>query len=260
MTSASAPASASTSDRSRARPNPLRWFYSAAAVAMLVLSVIGFRHFYLQGQSYPGRPITPPIRGLIVAHGAAMSAWIVLMIVQPLLIAVRRHRLHMTLGRIGAVLAAAIVVLGLVVATRSAAVTPPDVTFGPLNPRQFMAVPYAGALLFGLYVALGVWYRRRPDIHRPMMFLATLAAIPAAMDRIDDIRNLYAGTFLYAVWGPFFSALAIGTALLAVKCALARSFDRWFAAGLAGLFLGFGVMYQMASTAAWGRFADLMIG
>lgn len=241
------------------RPDPLRWFYSAASVAMLVLTIVGFRHFYLEGRSYPGRPIPPPISGLVIAHGVAMSAWIVLMIVQPLLIATGRRRVHMTLGRVGALVAAAIVVLGFAVATKSALVAPPGTMFGPFTSKQFMSVPYTGVFLFGVYVAIGVWKRSRPQIHRPMMFLATLAAMPAALDRIDAVRDLYSSTVLYTIWGPFFSALVVGAVLLALRCALARSFDRWFAIGLAGLAVVFGVMVQVAFTPAWDRFADLML-
>jgi hypothetical protein len=260
MTSAPVASPVPRPERPELRSGPLRWFWSASAAAVLVLSVVGFRHFFLHGQSYPGRPITPPIRELVIAHGVAMSAWLVLMIVQPLLVATRRVRVHMTLGRVGAVLAAGIVVLGFVLATRSAAVAPPGAMIGPFTARQFMAVPYSGALVFGLCVGIGVWQRKRPDVHRPMIFLGTLSAFAAAMDRIDGIRDLYAGTFLYAIWGPFFSALAVGVVLLALKCALARSFDRWFAGGLAALFVVFAVTVQVATSPAWERFAARMTG
>lgn len=242
------------------RPGSIPWFYSAAALLVAVLTVVGFRDFYLHGKAYPGREITPPIRWLVITHGLSMSLWILLLIAQPPLILSRNHRLHMTLGRIGAGLAAVIVVVGFATSTRSAAVTPMDVTFGPLNPRQFMAVPYAAMIMFALYVGIGVWQRRRPEIHRPMMFLATLGALTAALDRIDFLRNLYVSTIFYRIWGPFFSALAIGLLLLGLKCAIARSFDRWFALGLGGLILFFGVMYQLAPTSLWASFTNLVIG
>jgi hypothetical protein len=60
-----------------------RWFYFAASVALLVLTFIGFRMFYLEGRAFPGRPLTPPIRGLLIAHGILMTVWILLAVVQP---------------------------------------------------------------------------------------------------------------------------------------------------------------------------------
>lgn len=166
---------------------------------MLGLVLVGFRHFFFHGQAYPGRPIVPSIRAVIIFHAIAMSGWLVLSIIQPLLIATRRRKVHMALGRIGAVLALVIVVLGLVVATKSPAVAILDETYGALTPEQFMALAYATILTFGLFVAIGVWHRKRSDIHKPMMFLATLGVMPAAMDRIDAVRELYSKTFLYSI-------------------------------------------------------------
>jgi hypothetical protein len=237
----------------------VRYFYSVAAIGMLVLGIIGFRHFYFQGQSYPGRTLTPQIRALVIVHGIAMSVWLLLSIAQPLLIATRRRKVHMAFGRIGAVVALVIVVLGLAVATKSTAVAIPDETFGALTPKQFMALPYASILTFGLLVAIGVWHRHRPEIHKPMIFLGTLSAMSAALDRIDGIRELSANTFWHSIWGPFCSTLAIGVVVLIARCLLTRSFDRWFAIGLAGLFLVFAVTMQVATSPAWSWIADRLV-
>ena len=253
------PLSASSPALSTERSGALRYFYSIASVVMLGLVLVGFRHFFFHGQAYPGRPIVPSIRAVIIFHAIAMSGWLVLSIIQPLLIATRRRKVHMALGRIGAVLASVIVVLGLVVATKSTAVAILDETYGGLTPKQFMALAYATTLTFGLFVAIGVCYRMRPDIHKPMMFLATLSVMPAAMDRIDAVRELYSKTFLYSIWGPFFSTLVIGAVVFILKCVLSRCFDRWFAIGLSSLFLIYAVATQLTTTSAWGWFADLLV-
>ncbi len=255
----SLPASTSRPKLSAERSGVLRYFYSIAAIVMLGITLIGFRHFYFHGQSYPGRPLTAPIRTLILVHGMAMSAWLILSIIQPLLIATRRAKVHMALGRIGAVIASMIVVLGLVIATQSTAVAIPDDTFGALTPKQFMALSYATMLMFGLLVGLGVWHRKRADIHKPMMFLGTLCAMAAAMDRIDVIREIYSKTVLYTIWGPFFSTLVIGAVVLVLRCVLMRSFDRWFAIGLGSLSVVFALAVRVATTPAWGWFANLLI-
>jgi hypothetical protein len=51
-------------------PSRVRWFYSAASLSLLVLMFIGFQLFYLQGMAYPGRPLTPPIRTLLIVPAA----------------------------------------------------------------------------------------------------------------------------------------------------------------------------------------------
>src|SRR5580704_7044809 len=89
------------------------YFYSVATVLLLALTVVGFQLFYFHGMAYPGRPLTPPIKTLIITHGVAMSLWMLLSLVQPFLIASGNRRVHMALGKVAAVVAACLVVLGL---------------------------------------------------------------------------------------------------------------------------------------------------
>ncbi len=236
-----------------------RAFFTSAAVLLLALTVIGFRHFYLEGRSYPGRPITPPIRALIIVHGVAMASWMVLFGVQSALIAARKHRVHMALGRIGAVLAGTIVVLGLWLGVQSARVTPPDMAIWGLLPKPFMSVPMISVGMFGVFVGVGIWKRKRPAIHKPMMLLGTLSAMTAAISRIDALNALYLGTVLERIWGPFFTTLAVGVVLLMVRCALMRGLDKPFAIGLGILTVVFASMMQIAPTAAWDQIASLLV-
>jgi hypothetical protein len=61
-----------------ASPNSARLFYSGAAALLLILMFLGFQQFYLYGKAFPNRPLAPPNRMLIITHGVAMSAWMVL--------------------------------------------------------------------------------------------------------------------------------------------------------------------------------------
>lgn len=99
-----------------------RFFYSGAAIVMFLFMLWGFQLFFFHGRAYPGRPLTPPIKTLLIAHGMGMAAWMVLFIVQPLLIAARNYKIHMRLGLFGAGLAAVVSVLGINVAVGAARV------------------------------------------------------------------------------------------------------------------------------------------
>src|SRR5262249_40138805 len=143
------------------------------------------------GKAFPDREIPPPMHTLIVAHATAMTAWVVLFLVQPLLIVNGSRRAHMALGRVGAALAACIAILGLVLGIISARTPPREIRIWTLTPRQFLAVPLLTVVIFGLLVAAGVYYRRRPAVHRPMMLTATLIAIPAAVSRIAPLNAVY---------------------------------------------------------------------
>jgi hypothetical protein len=236
-----------------------RFFYAGAAALLLVLMFLGFQQFYLHGRAFPTRPLAPPIRTLLISHGVAMSTWVVLLLVQPLLIVNRKHQVHMLLGKIGAVLAACIFILGLKVGIEAARVSPPEVRLWNLPYKQFMAVPIISITIFAGFVGVGVWNRRRPEVHRPMMLLATLAAIPAALDRIDAISSLYRHTVWGTIFGPFFSSLVIGGVFLVVKWALTRSFDRWYAMGWAGLVVASAFIMKLATTQTWDRFASFLL-
>jgi uncharacterized membrane-anchored protein len=102
-----------------------RLFHTLAAALLCVMMLVGFQQFYFHGRAYPGRDLAPPIRTLRIVHGSSMTLWMLLFLVQPLLIVARNRRLHMTLGKIGAVLAAAIVVVGVKTAIESVRVSPP---------------------------------------------------------------------------------------------------------------------------------------
>ena len=236
-----------------------RYFYSGAAMFLLVVMFFGFQQFYLHGRAYPNRPLTPPIRTLLIAHGLAMSAWVLLLVVQPLLVVNGKRRLHMTLGKAGAVLAACVFILGLKVAIEATRAAPPTAIPWNLHVKNFMAIPITTVTMFAVFVAIGILNRRRPNIHRPMMLLATLAAMTAALSRIDVVRLLYDHTVWAIIFGPYFAPLVIGAILLVVKWALTRKFDRYYAIGWVGLVVAGAAVMRLATTAMWERIATALL-
>ena len=83
-------------------------------------------------------------------------------------------------------------------------------------PRQFLAVPVISILIFGAFVMAGVWYRRRSEVHWPMMLLSVFAVIPAAVSRIEPIRALSRDTLWATIFAPFFGTLVMG--LVCLRC------------------------------------------
>jgi hypothetical protein len=251
--------STNTTAKRAGKPPAERYFYFGAIALLLGLTVAGFQLFYFHGMAYPGRPLTPPIRSLVITHGVAMSLWMLLMLVQPFLIAGGNRRLHMALGKIAAVIAVGVVVLGFKLGVASCKVSPPDLMHGPLTPKQFMLVPVGAIVLFALFVAAGVGWRKRPEIHKPMMFLASLTAVGAAIARIDLFNHLYAGTVWQKIFGDLFFTLVVGAALVIAKCVVYRKFDRWLAAGYGVLVLWCLMIAQGAPTRAWDTVAGWLL-
>jgi hypothetical protein len=240
------------------RPVHDRLFYSLASITLLVATLIGFRLFYLHLQAFPGRPLTPPIRTLLIIHGTLMTLWMLLSVVQPLLVATGRKRVHMTLGKLAAVLAMGIVVAGYLVAVNAARMNPPEMRLFGLAPKEFLTVPLCGIVTFAVFVGIGVGNRRRPEIHRPMMLMASLAIVAAALGRMPQLNDWYAGTRLEYWFSAFVTTLALGAVMLLVKCALEKRFDRWFAIAYGLLVAACMTASLVAKTGQWGQLASVL--
>ena len=220
----------------------------------------GFQLFFFHGSAYPGRPLTPPIKTLLIAHGVGMALWVVLFIVQSLLISVRNVRLHMRLGFFGAGLAALVSVLGFNVAVGAARVNPPELKLWGLDPRQFLMVSLSAIVLFAAFVLIGILKRKTPDIHRPMMLLASIAVLPPSLDRITMIHNWFEGTILGNLFGAYGSTLVVGFVLVLLHWILTRRLNRSLAIGYAVIVIVACATMRFAASSGWAAVAHLLVG
>jgi hypothetical protein len=150
------------------------WF----AVVMPVIVLAGFaRSYYLKG--FFGFPALPSL--LVHLHGIVMTSWVVLFVTQVTLVATGRTKTHQRLGMSGAVLAALIVIVGVLTAIAGAA---RGATPGP-PALQFLAVPLFDMLAFATLVGTALYFRRRRlDIHKRLMLLAAVNLLAPAIARI----------------------------------------------------------------------------
>jgi hypothetical protein len=154
-----------------------RVFFTGMAAVVAVTVFAGFAPtYYLKG--YYGAPAIP---SHVHAHGVLFTSWIVLLVVQTALVASRRTNIHRQLGRVGGVVAAAMVALGSYVAIDSArrGSGPPGI-----DPLAFLAIPLWGMVVFPALVGAALWYRRRPDVHKRLMLIATFELTTAAIARL----------------------------------------------------------------------------
>jgi hypothetical protein len=186
--SAIAVASPSTATATSLAQRRERWFFGGMAVVLSATVFAGFAPtYYLNPLAERPFALTP----LLHLHGAAFSAWMILLIVQTSLIAADARRVHMRLGLFGAILAAFMTVVGPIVAVqRTATGTIADLGAPPL---VFLAVPVLGMVVFAALVAAALYYRRRsPDAHKRLMLLATLELVTAGVSRLPVVSD----------WGP----------------------------------------------------------
>jgi hypothetical protein len=227
-----------------------RVFYLLAGCLLLVVVAMGFQKFYLHGRSSTGGPVTQQIVPLVFLHGALMSAWIIAFVVQSSLIVRGKRKLHMFLGVAGAVLAASLVIVGVTTAIASVHYNP-DGYKDLWSARRFLSFMLTNILGFGILAAIGLKFRRRPEIHRPMMLLATLfVAAPAGFFRIPFISGPIMAS-IHTIFAPWVPMLILGVFLVLIKWLVTRTWDRYFIVGFAGIFVACILQVFISNTAWW---------
>lgn len=217
-----------------------RQFLLGAGLA-IALVAIGFGRGFLPGASPQPRSRVP----LVLLHAAVFASWIVLFAVQTSLVATGRRRLHRRLGVAGAVLAAVMVVLGIAVAVHAA-----RTGFAPVpgsTPLRFLVIPLGDIVVFAPLVAAGLYWRRRPDVHKRLMWLATVSLLFAAITRLPGVRGQPV-----AIAGFFIGVLAFAPIYERVVSGRAHPVSLW---GSLAVFLSMPARDAIATTAAWHAFA-----
>jgi hypothetical protein len=237
-----------------ARERMERLFYLVSGCLLLLVVALGFQHFYLHGKASDGSPVTQQIVPLVFLHGSLMTAWIIAFVVQSSLIVSGNRKLHMTLGVGGAVLAGLMVIVGITTAIASVHYNP-DSYKEIWGARQFLSFMLVNILGFAAMAGIALIYRRRPEVHRPMMLLGTLfIAGPAGFFRIPAISGPIMGT-IHTIIAPWIPMLALGALLLVLKSVMTRSWDRYLAKGFAGIILGCVLQYVVSGSAWWNHVA-----
>ena len=168
-----------------ARPQ-LRWrsdrlFYTGMGVLVALVTFWGFYRSYYLNHWFETPPGMRPLNGILHVHGGVFTAWIVLGVVQPALIANRNLRLHRKLGWAASAVAVMMVVVGLLAgieAMRGGGFV------GLGDPRAFFAIPFFALLTFAVIVALAIRWRNRAETHKRLMLLSATQIIEAAVARL----------------------------------------------------------------------------
>lgn len=153
-------------------------FYTVAAAALAALTIVGFARTYYLRFLFD----QPPLKLLVHLHGLVFTAWLALFVVQTRLIAAQNYRLHMKVGIAGAVLAVAVVAIGVLTALVGA----PDPRIRPMGMSglQFLIFPLVGITFFGVCVAAAIALRRRADLHKRLMLLGMIAVLGPGTARL----------------------------------------------------------------------------
>ena len=158
-----------------------RYFYFSMALLMSGLAVWGF------ARTVEARLLhaTPPRPLLLWFHAAVFSAWIVLFTAQSVLVRVRKVGIHRLLGWLGAAIAATMIVSGFIV---SVVMLRFEMTvLHQANVASFLSVLWCDLIVFAACMAAAIYFRKRPEYHRRLVFLATSQMMQAAFVRLPYI-------------------------------------------------------------------------
>lgn len=157
-----------------------RYFYFGMSLLVAAIVVAGFSRTVEASLFHA----TPPRPFLLWIHATAFSAWVAFYIFQSALVRTRNVKWHRFFGWFGVGLGAAMVPLGFVIA----------IIMGRFDAVQlhqsdptFLSVPFSEILAFGVLLTLAVYWRRKPELHRRLLLIATCTLLDAPFDRFDFI-------------------------------------------------------------------------
>jgi uncharacterized membrane protein YozB (DUF420 family) len=166
-----------------------RYFYFAAILLIVIIVVYGFSHTVGNSLLHPEKP--PP--RILYLHAGLASAWLVLLLTQTSLARLRQIRLHKSLGYVGLVLGAAMPVITL--ATRYVvlhAATPAE------DEIVFTTVTVNDMLCFSTTFALAMIWRKKPEYHRRLIYIAAACLTVPAFARMPETLVIPPWWYLYA--------------------------------------------------------------
>jgi len=227
-----------------------RYFFTAACVALAV-AIVGFLKTFF----------VPSVRGtftaplIIYVHGGFLFLWTVFFVVQTILIRKKKMKYHRLLGFWSFILVVCVAVstmaTGVYVMKRDTALGLGEVAFSSLIGT------FTTPIIFVILVGSGVYFRRRPEIHKRLMLLAMIAIIWPAFFRFRHLFPPVADPEL------IFSLILPDSMILLVmfweKFTVDRIHPVYYTAGLALFLENFGEYYFFDSP-GWRAVAHWLAG
>jgi len=173
-------------------------FYVGLSVLVTTIAFVGFWPTYF-GPLLAGTVDKLPV---IHVHAAIYVGWLAIFIAQAGFAATRCMDLHVRLGNIAIGYGVLVIVMGVTVAISMFAVRVHD---GNIEQAQMRLVaPLMDMVFFAPLFTAAVRFRRKPEIHKRLMIVATTVLLIAAVGRMTFLGRPWP---LLLVWG---SPLLVG--------------------------------------------------
>jgi hypothetical protein len=166
-----------------------RPFFLVMSVVIALVVAYGFS--FTIGDNLLHPPYPRP--WVLHAHALAASTWVPLLIVQATLVRLRKVHIHRSLGYWGMVHGAMVPISGIAAGIAMAKLR---LAHGDPDGALSFPIPVNDAFAFAAVFALGAFWRKRPELHRRLMFLAACVLTGAAFGRMPALEHaewFYAG-------------------------------------------------------------------
>ena len=183
-----------------------RWIYVFTAASFVVIALTGFIPDSLTKIAAVQAAERPPFPLVLHMHAVLMGSFLLLLLAQTTLMATGRSDQHRRLGLAGMVIAPALVVVGFILAPTmyqyawNAAQAAPPETREKLqqvvsNRDNIALLQLRIGFLFPILLFIGLRARGKDaGLHKRMMILATVMALPAGIDRIAWLPTTLPGS------------------------------------------------------------------
>jgi len=162
-----------------------RYFYFAASLLIAAITVWGFSRTIDANLFHP----VVPVPWILWVHAAVFSSWVALFVIQSALVRTRNVRWHRSLGWFGVGLATVMVPLGAATAIVMDRFHITTLHQSAVFGTAFLIEQLSDLLPFPTFVALAFYWRRKPELHRPLMFVATCVLLDAPFGRLQSLIN-----------------------------------------------------------------------
>jgi len=185
-----------------------RWIFVGMAVWFIAITLTGFIPDSIMKVGMVQAGARPPFPPVMHMHAVLMGSFLLLLLAQTWLMATGRRGLHMQLGVFGMALAAALVIVGFVLApTMYYQVWDALQSASPAGRAKLqemlsvkdniLLAQMRIGILFSLFLAIGLRARGRDaGFHKRMMILGTAVVFPAAIDRMAWLPTTLPGSLI----------------------------------------------------------------
>jgi hypothetical protein len=169
-----------------------QYFYFLMSLLIALAVVYGFSRTVDDKLIHP----TIPRPFILYLHAAIFAGWVAFFILQTAIVRAGNVRLHRMTGLFGAALGAGVFVVGIATAIAMARFN--ILHFHARYAGLALLVSFYDMIAFAIPFALALYWRRKPELHRRLMLIATCALTAAAFGRFPIPPHVRPAVFFYA--------------------------------------------------------------